>query len=242
MPLLDQKEREALQRVLYTGVKRDVNLKLYTKIDTGLFIPGRDCPYCGHTQEIVEEVSALSPRIHLEVVDFYKDQEDASSRGIDRIPALTIGVGRSDNIRYYGMPSGHEFPVLVDSIIGASQARTSLQLETRRQLKRLKEDVHIRVFVTPKCQHSPDMALLAYTMAMESRKVTADVVEIQEFPALASLRNVMSVPKTIINNRVQFTGAVSEEVLLRHVLKAVGAEDSEGDNIGEVFGRTTLLT
>jgi predicted DsbA family dithiol-disulfide isomerase len=64
-------------------------------------------------------------------------------------------------------------------------------------------------------------------MAMESPRVTADVIEIQEFPDLAALYNIMGVPKTIINDRVQFTGAVPEDVLLQRLLQAVGAEESD---------------
>ena len=64
-------------------------------------------------------------------------------------------------------------------------------------------------------------------MAMESQRVTADVIEIQEFPDLAALYKIMGVPKTIINDLVQFTGAVPEDVLLQHILRAVGAEEPD---------------
>ena len=52
-------------------------------------------------------------------------------------------------MRYYGLPSGHEFPVLLDTIIAASNNKSPLELETRRRLRRLQDDVHIEVFVTP---------------------------------------------------------------------------------------------
>ena len=149
MPFLQPKDRDVVQQRIATELKRDVNVTLYTQVDIGLFIPGRECRYCGPTQELLEEVSALSPKIHLEVVDFYKNQERALSSGITRIPAVTVDGKGHDNVRFYGMPSGHEFAVLLDSIIGASRKGSPLQVETRRQLKRLKEDVHIQVIVTP---------------------------------------------------------------------------------------------
>ena len=64
-------------------------------------------------------------------------------------------------------------------------------------------------------------------MAMESPRVVADIIEIQEFPHLAQSYTVMGVPKTVINDTVQFTGAMTEETLLRRVLEAVGEDQSE---------------
>jgi glutaredoxin-like protein len=241
MPILQQRDRETVQQRFDIELKRDVNLTLYTQANIGLYIPGRECKSCGPTQELVEEVSALSPRIHLEVVDIYKSREEASSRGVDRIPALTIGNGKRDNVRFYGLPTGLEFALLVESIIAASDNRSSLRLETRRQLRALPEDVHIQVFVTPNCQYCPTVARVAHAMAMESPRVTADVIEIQEFPDLARRYAVMGVPKTVINDRVQITGAVPEEALLRRVLQAVGAIEPDEDGAEQVSNQTTLI-
>ena len=83
---------------------------------------------------------------------------------------------------------------------------------------------------------------MAYDMAMESPKVSADVVEIQEFPHLAQAYRVMGVPKTVINDRVQFTGAVPEETFLRRVLEAVGEEEPEEESGEQVSDQTTPVS
>ncbi len=65
-------------------------------------------------------------------------------------------------------------------------------------------------------------------MAIESPRVTADVVEIQEFPALAQAYGVRGVPLTVINDSVTFSGAVTEEEFLSRLLEAVEeADDAE---------------
>ena len=69
--------------------------------------------------------------------------------------------------------------------------------------------------------------------------MTADVIEVQEFPHLAQAYRVMGVPKTVINDTVQFTGAVSEETLLKRVLEAVGEESPGDDYDDETAGETT---
>ena len=150
MPILREQDQEVVRQKFKVELKRDVNITLYTKNDIGgLYIPGRECKTCGPTQQMLEEVSALSPKIHLDVVDYYGNQEDAKSRGIEKIPAIVVSSNGGDNVRLYGLPTGIEFALLLDTIIASTTKGSSLQLETRRRLKRLKEDVHLQVFVTP---------------------------------------------------------------------------------------------
>ena len=85
------------------------------------------------------------------------------------------------------------------------------------------------------------MAGLAHAMAIESPKVTADVIEVQEFRDVAAFYNVMGVPKTVINDRIVFTGAVPEEVFVKHILRAVGAEEAEEEEFEPVSDQTTPI-
>ena len=82
---------------------------------------------------------------------------------------------------------------------------------------------------------------MAHAMALESPRVVADVVEIQEFPQLAQLYRVMGVPRTVINDSVQFTGAVSEDLFLRRILEAVGEETPEEGVEDRISEQTTLI-
>ena len=56
---------------------------------------------------------------------------------------------------------------------------------------------------------------------MENAHITADVVEVSEFIDLAQRYNVQGVPKTVINDRVEFTGALPEPRFVQEVLKAL---------------------
>jgi predicted DsbA family dithiol-disulfide isomerase len=59
-------------------------------------------------------------------------------------------------------------------------------------------------------------------MAVASDRVRATVIEATEFPELSRAYQVMGVPKVIINDRVQFEGAVPERDFLGAVLQAIG--------------------
>ena len=150
MPILQQRDQDLVRQRFETELKRNVNIALFTQRNVGgLYIPGRECASCVQTQQMLDEVSALSPKINLDVIDFYASQQDATDRGVDKIPAIIVGSNGSDNAKFYGLPAGFEFSVLLDTIISASDNRNALSLETRKRLKGLTEEVHIQVFVTP---------------------------------------------------------------------------------------------
>jgi len=55
--------------------------------------------------------------------------------------------------------------------------------------------------------------------------VQADMVEATEFPHLVHKYNVFGVPKTVVNEVVQFEGALPEPLFLAEVMKAVEKGD-----------------
>jgi len=58
-------------------------------------------------------------------------------------------------------------------------------------------------------------------MAVAAEKVKAECIEATEFPELSQRYRVMAVPKIVINDKVQFEGALPESQFLAAVLKAV---------------------
>ena len=64
-------------------------------------------------------------------------------------------------------------------------------------------------------------------MAVVSDLVTSVVFEVQEFPDLGTSYNVRGVPLTVINEKVSFTGAANETMLLEYMRSAV-SEDTDG--------------
>ena len=63
-------------------------------------------------------------------------------------------------------------------------------------------------------------------MAVVSDLVTSEVIEVQEFPDLGTSYNVRGVPLTLINEKVSFTGAANETMLLEYMKSAV-SEDTD---------------
>ena len=65
---------------------------------------------------------------------------------------------------------------------------------------------------------------LALHMAVASSRVRADCIEATEFPDLSRHYRVMAVPKIVINDRVEFEGALPEKDFLGQVLLAVNGD------------------
>jgi alkyl hydroperoxide reductase subunit AhpF len=241
MPVLSLEELSIVRQHLGTYIRRDVTVTLYTTSSAGIIIPGRECAACGPVQELLEEVVGLSPKLTLETVDYYTNQTDARASGITRIPGFTVGRSGESRMRYFGLPVQRQMPVLVSALVRAAERSSPLKLETRRRIRRLKEDAHIQVFVTQDSEHCPDSAMAALAMAAESPKVTVDVIDVGTFPNLIDLHNIRGVPATVINGRVSFTGAMSEDLLLKQVLRATGEAGAGAEQIVDYSNDVTML-
>jgi predicted DsbA family dithiol-disulfide isomerase len=71
------------------------------------------------------------------------------------------------------------------------------------------------------------VAGLAHQMAIEFENVTADIIEANEFEALSRRYGVTGVPKTIINDRVEFVGAVPEQHFVAAIQQAMEPASDE---------------
>jgi alkyl hydroperoxide reductase subunit AhpF len=137
---------------LFEDLDGDVHLILFTEKESRLFIPGRqeECETCKDTQGLLEEVAALSEKIKLEVQEYSADNEAAREHGIDRIPGFVMmAEGVKGKVRYFGLPSGYEFSVLLGSLLDVSKGKSQLSEPSIEFLQSLSTDLHIQVFVTP---------------------------------------------------------------------------------------------
>jgi hypothetical protein len=61
---------------------------------------------------------------------------------------------------------------------------------------------------------------LAHQFAIENALVTADMVEVSEFPHLAQRYKVRGVPRTVVNETGFIDGALPEDMFVEQVLAA----------------------
>ena len=67
-------------------------------------------------------------------------------------------------------------------------------------------------------------------MAVESDKVTADVIEVSEFPHIAQRYRIYAVPKIVIDETLEFEGARPEAAFVAAVESVAGGPAEEDES------------
>jgi glutaredoxin-like protein len=101
------------------------------------------------TRKLLEEVTALSDKLTLEVYNFLIDREKVAEYGVDKVPATVVRNGKDYGIRFYGIPAGYEFSTFLDAILSVSKGDSGLKPESKEKLAAVTEPLHLEVFVTP---------------------------------------------------------------------------------------------
>ncbi len=212
MALFDEKVKNQLSQIL---------AKLSDRVNLLYFTQELECGSCKDTHTFLEEFIALSDKLGLSTFDFVKDKEKADYYKVDKIPAILLLDSRNNDtgIRFYGMPAGYEINSFIQSIIEASGVRQPLPAPLASRAANIAKDVHIQVFVSLTCPYCPNAVSAAHRLAIESQRVTADMVDTTLFPQLAVKYSVSAVPKTIINESHELIGAQPIEKLLEVIEK-----------------------
>jgi len=105
--------------------------------------------YGREARQLLEELTQISAKLTLETYNFLTDKEKAAEYAVDKVPATVIRNGKDYGIRFFGLPAGYEFGVLLDGILAVSQGDSGLQAPSREKLAQLTEPLHLQVFTTP---------------------------------------------------------------------------------------------
>lgn len=209
MAMIQERDRQEILRI-FEELQEPVKIINFTQ--------KFECQYCSETRQLLEEVASLSDKLTIEVQDLMENKTEAQKYNIKKIPATVIMGEKDYGIRYYGIPSGYEFSSILQDILMVSKRDSGLSESSKQKLASIEKPVHLQVFVTPTCPYCPPAVTLAHQIAMESDKVTADMIEASEFPHLAQRYQVMGVPKTVINDKNSVDGAVPEGHLIDQLL------------------------
>ncbi|MPZ50156.1 MAG: hypothetical protein GEU75_12815 [Dehalococcoidia bacterium] len=208
--------RQRLERDLASRLRVDV----FTQKPSPIIIPGRqECAYCEEVETLMKEVASLSPRIALSLHDIEAERALAAGLGVDKAPATVLRGAANRPLRFFGLPSGPQFPNLVEIMVDAARGKVALLPDTVTQLRKLKTDVRLQVFVTTTCPHSPLMVRTAARFALQSVRIKLDIIEIEEYPVLFQQYGIPAVPATLIGEKWLLPGVMDEQTLAQQVLR-----------------------
>ena len=213
MALLDEETKNQLKK-MFSGLGGKVKLIF--------FKPSAGCQFCDQIEELLSEVASTSSVISKEVYILENEEELAERYRVDKAPVIIIEGKNKGLVRYFGIPSGHEFSTFVQDIIDSSTGEVELPEDLKQQILRIDFPVHIRVFVTPTCPYCPPAVKLAHDFAILNENVVADMIEAVEFGELAMRYGVQGVPKTVVNDRIELEGLYPADIVVKRILELKG--------------------
>jgi len=249
MTIIAETDRAAVRDLLANHLESAVELLFFTENRSACSeMAGVERTSCDETAELLSDLASLSDRVQLTSHDVVTDPLSATTYNVSAVPTVLIRrlenpdnaerepsnlgdrspeerrtgptIPPGEGVRFVGQPGGYEFTTLLSDIVDVSKGESGLPPAILAAVHAVDRPVHIQVFVTPACPSCPRAARLAHQMAMANPRITADVIEVNEFPELSERYQVRSVPKTVINNRVQFDGMISEAKFLEALERA----------------------
>ena len=188
-PLFTTEMRQQLESV-FSRMEKRLLLKLY--LDTR--------PISSELKTFMIALAGLSDKLALEI------QNIQASKPNTPYVEVCFEDGNATGLAFHGVPSGHEFTSFVLGLYNAAGPGQAIEEDTRNRIAAVTEPTDIKILVTLSCSMCPDLVIAAQRIAAENLRITAHVYDIQQFEALKTKYNVMSVPCLVINNEKLYFG------------------------------------
>lgn len=107
--------------------------------------------------------------------------------------------GSWTGLAFHGVPGGHEFTSFVLGLYNAAGPGQALDGDIKEQIRSLDHPVHIKIMVSLSCTMCPELVTAAQRIAAEHPDVTAEVYDLNHYPAMKDEYQVMSVPCMVVN-------------------------------------------
>lgn len=133
-----------------------------------------------------------------------------------------VGIGNSKDIKprifFYG---NAKFDALIESVEIFQKGNFHISDRLLDFIDMIDKEVNIRVFVTQACGWCFPAIIKAVSFAYLSPNITVEVFDCYSFPQLATQYNVVTVPKTVINDKVEFVGTKDDNEFFGYIMKAI---------------------
>ena len=148
-------------------------------------------PVSGELKGYMEELASLTEKLSVVVEEGGED-------------APCVQVCRSDGswtgLAFHGVPGGHEFTSFVLGLYNAAGPGQPVDADVLETVRSIDKKTDIKVLVSLSCTMCPELVTAAQRIAAENENITAQVYDLNHFPALRDKYNVMSVPCLVVGD------------------------------------------
>jgi len=181
-----------------------------------------ESPKAKELAQLATQVAELSPLI-TEING--NNSEQAAN---ERLPSMLVrSVANNSEMRFAGLPMGHEFTSLVMALLHSGSHPLKLDSEQIEQVRNLEGDFEFETYISLSCQNCPDVVQALNMMAAINPQIKNTMIDGALFQTEVFDRDVMAVPSVYLNGESFSQGRVSLTDILNKVDKNAGARQAK---------------
>ncbi|NRA82357.1 MAG: alkyl hydroperoxide reductase subunit F [Gammaproteobacteria bacterium] len=175
-------------------------------------------PKSNELNTLVNEIGQLSPLIT--IID--RDNAD------ERVPSMLVrSVATGSEIRFAGLPMGHEFTSLVMALLHSGSHPLKLSTEIIEQIRNLGGEYQFESYISLSCQNCPDVVQALNMMAAINPQIKHVMIDGSLFQTEVFDRDIMAVPTVYLNGQSFSQGRISLTEILNKVDSGAGERQQQ---------------
>ena len=180
----------------------------------------------GELQALLRDIASLSARITL------AEQQGGASR----TPSFALRRPGTDiEVRFAGIPMGHEFTSLVLALLQVGGHPVKLDADVVERIRNLDGDYAFETYVSLSCQNCPEVVQALNAMSVINPRIRHVTIDGALFQDEVEARQIMAVPTIYLNGEVFGQGRMGAEELLAKLDTGGAARAAEKLNAKDVF-------
>jgi alkyl hydroperoxide reductase subunit F len=173
---------------------------------------------------LLHEVASTSDRITL------REGDDA------RRPSFAIvRTGTDVQVRFAGIPMGHEFTSLVLALLQVGGYPAKIEEELANQVRDLEGEFRFETYMSLSCQSCPDTVQALNLMSALNSNISHVAIDGALFRDEVEAREVMSVPTVFLNGKPFDQGRMTVEQIVARLDSGSAAREAEKIRNKDVF-------
>ena len=213
--MLDAKIKSQLQSYLQ-NLKTPV--ELVASVD--------DSAKSGELSQLVQEIATMSPLV----------TATESRDNNERKPSMLVrSAATGSEIRFAGLPMGHEFTSLVLALLHSGGHPMKLDEAMIEQIKGLSGEYHFETYVSLSCQNCPDVVQALNMMAAINPKITNVMIDGALFQEEVDSRKIMAVPSVYLNGELFAQGRIALAEILNKMDSKAAERQAEAISEKDAF-------
>ncbi|KGJ94456.1 alkyl hydroperoxide reductase subunit F [Colwellia psychrerythraea] len=181
-----------------------------------------ESPKAKELAQLATQIAELSPLITK--INGNNTEKTAN----ERLPSMLVrSVASNSEIRFAGLPMGHEFTSLVMALLHSGSHPLKIEADQIEQVRNLEGDFVFETYISLSCQNCPDVVQALNMMATINPNIKHTMIDGALFQTEVFDRDVMAVPSVYLNGESFSQGRVSLTDILNKVDKNAGARQAK---------------